>query len=85
MRNGTPMSVQITCLGWHWYPYRYSRTVDDDDGRPVAPFPGWVGELALEAVEDVCRIDLWCAVWLRVRRICPTPDHPTASPRTWHW
>ncbi len=63
------MSVQITCLGWHWYPYRYSRTVDDDDGRPVAPFPGWVGELAREAVEDACRIDP------RVRGVVAGPPH----------
>ncbi len=42
-RNGSSMSVRITCLGWHWYPYRYSKTVDDDDGRPVAPFPTWLG------------------------------------------
>ena len=37
------MSVEIACLGWHWSPYRYSRTVDDDDGRPVAPFPDELG------------------------------------------
>jgi alkylated DNA repair protein (DNA oxidative demethylase) len=23
--NGARMSVQTVCLGWHWYPYRYSR------------------------------------------------------------
>jgi DNA oxidative demethylase len=57
MPNGTSMSVRITCLGWHWYPYRYSRTVDDDDGRPVTPFPSWLGELATEAVDDACRVD----------------------------
>ena len=31
--TGGVMSVQIICLGWHWIPYRYSRTVDDGDGR----------------------------------------------------
>ncbi|MDQ3826814.1 MAG: alpha-ketoglutarate-dependent dioxygenase AlkB, partial [Actinomycetota bacterium] len=25
--NGSVMSVRTVCLGWHWYPYRYSRTV----------------------------------------------------------
>jgi alkylated DNA repair protein (DNA oxidative demethylase) len=51
------MSVKITCLGWHWYPYRYSRTVDDGDGRPVAEFPGWLGDLSRRAVADACELD----------------------------
>jgi alkylated DNA repair protein (DNA oxidative demethylase) len=51
------MSVQITCLGWHWYPYRYSRTVDDGDGRTVAPFPGWLEDLGRRAVADARAID----------------------------
>ena len=51
------MSVEITCLGWHWYPYRYSRTVDDGDGRPVAGFPGWLGELGRRAVADAAAVD----------------------------
>src|SRR3954453_21682310 len=38
------MSVQTVCLGWHWLPYRYSRTADDADGAPVAPFPDWLRE-----------------------------------------
>jgi alkylated DNA repair protein (DNA oxidative demethylase) len=51
------MSVQITCLGWHWYPYGYSRTVDDGDGRPVPPFPEWLGELSRRAVRDARSVD----------------------------
>ncbi len=51
------MSVQITCLGWHWSPYRYSRTVDDGDGRPVAPFPGWLGDLGRRAVVAAAAVD----------------------------
>jgi len=51
------MSVKITCLGWHWYPYRYSRTVDDGDGRRVAPFPGWLGDLGRRAVSDAAAVD----------------------------
>jgi DNA oxidative demethylase len=51
------MSVQIACLGWHWYPYRYSRTVDDGDGRPVAGFPDRLGDLGRRAVADACAID----------------------------
>ena len=39
MPNGGRMSVQTVCLGRHWYPYRYSRTLDDQDGTPVKPFP----------------------------------------------
>jgi alkylated DNA repair protein (DNA oxidative demethylase) len=50
MPNGTRMSVRSVCLGWHWYPYRYSRTRDDQDGSPVAPFPEWLGDLGREAV-----------------------------------
>jgi DNA oxidative demethylase len=57
MRNGSSMSVRITCLGWHWYPYRYSKTVDDDDGRPVPPFPDWLGRLAQRAVDDALDLE----------------------------
>jgi alkylated DNA repair protein (DNA oxidative demethylase) len=39
------MSVQTVCLGWHWVPYRYSRTADDVDGAPVKQLPGWLAEL----------------------------------------
>jgi alkylated DNA repair protein (DNA oxidative demethylase) len=51
------MSVKITCVGWHWYPYRYSRTLDDGDGRPVAPFPEWLGDMSRRAVVDAA--ELW--------------------------
>lgn len=57
MPRGGTMSVAITCLGWHWSPYRYSRTVDDGDGRPVAPFPGWLGDLGRSAVAAAAAID----------------------------
>jgi DNA oxidative demethylase len=50
--SGGAMSVQTVCLGWHWLPYRYSRTADDVDGAPVAPFPDWLGELGRRAVAD---------------------------------
>ena len=46
------MSVQTVCLGWHWMPYRYSRTADDVDGAPVKPFPGWLAELGSRALAD---------------------------------
>ncbi len=48
--SGGVMSVQTVCLGWHWLPYRYSRTADDVDGASVAPFPDWLGDLGREAV-----------------------------------
>jgi alkylated DNA repair protein (DNA oxidative demethylase) len=48
--NGGQMSVRSVCLGWHWYPYRYSRTRDDQDGAPVTPFPEWLGDLGREAL-----------------------------------
>jgi alkylated DNA repair protein (DNA oxidative demethylase) len=57
MPNGGVMSVGITCLGWHWLPYRYSPTVDDGDGRPVAPLPEWLADLSRRAVVDAFRID----------------------------
>ena len=44
------MSVRTVCLGWHWTPYRYSRTADD--GTPVKAFPDWLGELGRRAVGD---------------------------------
>jgi DNA oxidative demethylase len=48
--SGGVMSVQTVCLGWHWVPYRYSRTVDDVDGAPVEPFPDWLGQLGRDAL-----------------------------------
>jgi alkylated DNA repair protein (DNA oxidative demethylase) len=48
--SGGVMSVQTVCLGWHWLPYRYSRTADDVDGAPVEPFPDWLGELGRDAL-----------------------------------
>jgi alkylated DNA repair protein (DNA oxidative demethylase) len=50
--NGALMSVRTVCLGWHWIPYRYSRTRDDQDGSPVAPFPEWLVDLGRRAVAD---------------------------------
>ncbi len=52
MPTGGRMSVQTVCLGWHWLPYRYSRTADDVDGAPVKPFPGWVADLGRRALAD---------------------------------
>lgn len=57
MPRGGVMSVRITCLGWHWYPYRYARTVEDGDGRPVAPFPEWLASLSRAAVGDASALD----------------------------
>lgn len=50
MPNGGQMSVRTVCLGWHWYPYGYARTVVDGDGAPVKPFPAPLGALARRAV-----------------------------------
>jgi alkylated DNA repair protein (DNA oxidative demethylase) len=49
MPNGAPFSTRAVCLGWHWYPYRYSRTCDDGDGAPVKPFPELLERLGSEA------------------------------------
>lgn len=53
--GGGVMSVQTVCLGWHWYPYGYSRTVDrgDGSGPPVVPFPEWLADMGRRAVGDV--------------------------------
>ncbi|MEU8673996.1 alpha-ketoglutarate-dependent dioxygenase AlkB [Streptomyces sp. NPDC048560] len=50
--GGGVMSVRSLCLGWHWQPYRYSRTADDVNGERVAPFPDWLGELGRAAVAE---------------------------------
>jgi alkylated DNA repair protein (DNA oxidative demethylase) len=52
--SGGVMSVQTVCLGWHWIPYRYSRTAEDGDGAPVKAFPGWLADLGRRAVSDAC-------------------------------
>ena len=46
------MSVAAVCLGWHWSPYRYSRTRDDQDGSPVLPLPAWLRDLGRAALRD---------------------------------
>ncbi|GAA4905516.1 alpha-ketoglutarate-dependent dioxygenase AlkB family protein [Streptomyces coeruleoprunus] len=50
--NGGVMSVRTVCLGWHWQPYRYTRTADDVNGARVAPFPDWLGDLGRAAVAE---------------------------------
>ncbi|MFR9732024.1 alpha-ketoglutarate-dependent dioxygenase AlkB family protein [Saccharopolyspora sp. MS10] len=55
--SGHRMSVRTVCLGWHWYPYAYSRTADDVDGARVAPFPSWLGELGRAALADAWEQD----------------------------
>lgn len=44
------MSVQTVCLGWHWQPYKYTRTADDVNGAPVAAVPDWLVDLGRAAV-----------------------------------
>ncbi|HZE40822.1 MAG TPA: alpha-ketoglutarate-dependent dioxygenase AlkB [Stackebrandtia sp.] len=50
MPRGGVMSVAQVSLGWHWVPYRYSRTADDTDGAAVKPFPDDLGALGRAAV-----------------------------------
>jgi alkylated DNA repair protein (DNA oxidative demethylase) len=50
--SGGVMSVRTVCLGWHWYPYGYSRTVNDEQRTPVKPFPEWLAELGRRAVTE---------------------------------
>ena len=49
---GGVMSVQTVCLGWHWQPYRYTRTAGDVNGRRVAELPDWLVELGREALAE---------------------------------
>ncbi|WP_431042998.1 alpha-ketoglutarate-dependent dioxygenase AlkB family protein [Streptomyces sp. P1-3] len=53
--RGGVMSVQTVCVGWHWQPYRYTRTADDVNGERVAPLPGWLAELGRRALADAYR------------------------------
>ncbi|MGW8064311.1 alpha-ketoglutarate-dependent dioxygenase AlkB family protein [Streptomyces ziwulingensis] len=55
--GGGTMTARQVCLGWHWYPYAYARTVVDGDGAPVKPFPAWLGELGRRAVTDALGAD----------------------------
>src|SRR5690348_13154379 len=52
--SGGEMSVLTVCLGWHWSPYRYTRTVEVADGEAVAvaPFPQWLGDLGRAAIDQ---------------------------------
>ena len=50
--GGGTMTARQVCLGRHWYPYGYARTVVDGDGAPVKPFPAWLDELGRRAVAD---------------------------------
>jgi len=50
--SGRHMSVHTVCLGWHWQPYRYTRTADDVNGRPVLPFPAWLADIGRAVLDD---------------------------------
>lgn len=50
--RGGVMSVRTVCLGWHWSPYRYTRTADDVNGARVAELPDWLAELGRRALAD---------------------------------
>lgn len=52
VRSGYQMSVKTVCLGWHWQPYKYTRTADDVNGQPVTPFPEWLGDIARSVVAE---------------------------------
>lgn len=50
--GGGVMSVRTVCLGWHWQPYRYTRTADDVNGARVAAFPEWLAAWGRSAVAE---------------------------------
>ncbi|UFQ14226.1 MULTISPECIES: alpha-ketoglutarate-dependent dioxygenase AlkB family protein [Streptomyces] len=49
--GGGTMTARQFCLGWHWYPYGYARTVVDGDGAPVKAMPPWLAALGAAAAE----------------------------------
>ncbi|MEU1804117.1 alpha-ketoglutarate-dependent dioxygenase AlkB [Streptomyces sp. NPDC019937] len=50
--RGGVMSVRTVCIGWHWQPYKYTRTADDVNGERVAAFPDWMVRLGRRALLD---------------------------------
>ncbi|WP_428986254.1 alpha-ketoglutarate-dependent dioxygenase AlkB family protein [Streptomyces pyxinae] len=50
--GGGTMSARTLCLGWHWRPYRYTRTADDVNGARVAELPEWLAGLGRAAVAE---------------------------------
>ncbi len=52
------MSVETACLGWHWYPYGYSRFVDTKQTQPVPAFPNELQALASQAIADTYGYDI---------------------------
>jgi DNA oxidative demethylase len=50
--GGHPMSVRMVCLGWHWQPYRYTRTADDVNGARVLDLPDWLADLGRSVLAD---------------------------------
>jgi alkylated DNA repair protein (DNA oxidative demethylase) len=50
--TGNVMSVRTVCLGWHWSPYRYTRTAVDAGGAEVAPMPDWLVDLGRAALAE---------------------------------
>ncbi|MDN3294764.1 alpha-ketoglutarate-dependent dioxygenase AlkB [Streptomyces ficellus] len=48
--GGGVMSVRTVCLGWHWQPYRYTRTAGDVNGARVAALPDWLADLGRAAL-----------------------------------
>jgi DNA oxidative demethylase len=50
--TGHRMSVETLCLGWHWRPYRYTRTADDVNGARVLEFPEWLAGLGRQILTD---------------------------------
>lgn len=56
--GGHQMSVRTVCLGWHWQPYRYSRTATDVNGQAVLDFPDWMVRLGKKAVSAAYSLEV---------------------------
>ncbi len=78
------MSVQIACLGWHWLPYRYSRRVDDGDGRPVPPFPDGLSQLSRRAVHDALAVEPGIGAAAAVPGTATGPYEPDVALINWY-
>ena len=48
--RGGEMSVEMVCLGWHWFPYGYSKRTQGNGDHTVAPMPDLLRHLGRAAV-----------------------------------
>lgn len=55
--NGSPMSVWHVSAGWHWQPYRYSKTATNVNGARCLPMPAELVEVAARTFRAVYGVE----------------------------